>query len=69
MGRQDENDVGAFDEYSIIDRIMCERSDIRVGIKTMKIIKNLPIVNIDIPKSLLSRLIIKVNYVVSFLTG
>ena len=46
-----------------------DEKDIRVRIKTMTVIENLPVTNVDIPKCLLSRLPIRDSSVVSSLTG
>ena len=65
---QDEDDFDVSDDDSMIDRLICERNDVRVRVNTMKIIKNLPITNVDLPNNVLSRLPIKINSVVSSLT-
>ena len=65
---QDEDDFDVSDDDSMIDRLICERNDVRVRVNTMKIIKNLPITNVDLPNNVLSRLPIKSNSVVSSLT-
>ena len=46
-----------------------DKKDIRVRIKTMTVIENLPVTNANIPEFLLSRLPIRKNSVVSSLTG
>ena len=66
---QDEDDCDVSKYDSIIDRMICERNNIRVKFNTMVIIENLPITNTDFPNNLLSRLPIRDNYVVSSLTG
>ena len=67
---EDDFDVSEYlDKDNIIDRTVCKRSDIRVRVKTMTIIENLTIANIDLPNSLLLRLPIRGNSVVSVLTG
>lgn len=65
---QDEDDFDVSDDDSMIDRLICERNDVRVRVNTMKITKNLPITNVDLPNNVLSRLPIKINSVVSSLT-
>ena len=59
MIHQDENDfnvTACSDEDIIIDRTIFERRDVRVRVKTMTAIGNLPISNVDLPNNLLSRL-------------
>ena len=65
---QDDDDFDVSDDDSMIDILICERNDVRVRVNTMKIIKNLPITNVDLPNNVLSRLPIKINSVVSSLT-
>jgi len=65
---QDDDDFDVSDDDSMIDILICERNDVRVRVNTMKIIKNLPITNVDLPNNVLSRLPIKSNSVVSSLT-
>ena len=69
VGHQDENDFDVSGDNSIIDRMVCEISYIRVRVNTMATIKHLPITNTYFPNSLLSRLPIRDNYVVSSLIG
>ena len=64
----DEDDFDVSDDDSMINRLICERNDVRVRVNTMKVIKNLPITNVDLPNNVLSRLPIKINSVVSSLT-
>ena len=45
------------------------KKDIQIRIKTMTVIENLPVINVDIHESLLLRLPIRDSYVVSSLTG
>ena len=65
---QDEDDFDVSDWDSIIDIMICERSYIRV-VNTMIIIENLPIINADLPNSLLSCFVIRNNFVVYFFTS
>ena len=69
MDLQDENDFDVSGDNSIIDRMVCEISYIRVRVNTMATIKHLPITNTYFPNSLLSRLPIRDNYFVSSLIG
>ena len=71
MESQNENEFDlkvSSDDERIIDR-MHYKKDIRVRIKTMRVIKNLPVPNVDIHESLLSRLPIRDSSVVSSSTG
>ena len=45
------------------------KKDIQIRIKTMTVIENLPVINVDIHESLLLRLPIRDSSVVSLLTG
>ena len=67
--RQDEDDFDVSDDDSMIDRLICERNDVRVGINTMVIIENLSVINADLPNDLLLRVSIRDNSVVSSLIG
>ena len=49
--------------------MLYKKKDIRVRVKTLTIIENLPVTNEGIPKSLLSRLPIRNSSVLSSLTG
>ena len=67
---EDEFDINACDDdESIIDRMLNGKKYIWVKIKTMTVIKNLPVTNVDIIEWLLSRLPIRDSSVVSSLTG
>ena len=64
-----EFDLNTFSyDDSIIDWCFIKK-DIRVRVKTLTIIENLPVTNEGIPKSLLSRLPIRNSSVLSSLTG
>ena len=69
MSHQDEDDFNILDDDSIIDWLIFERNDATVRVNTMEIIKNLPIINADIPNNSLSGLPIRDNPDVSSLTG
>ena len=72
MESQNENkfDINAYsDDESIIYRMLNDKKDIRVRIKTMTVIGNLPVTIADIPECVLSRLPISISSVVSSLTG
>ena len=49
MGHQDEDNLDVFNEDSITDRIIFERSDIRVRVNSMSIVENLRITKADLP--------------------
>ena len=69
VGHQDEDDFNILDDDSIIDWLICERNDTTVRVNTIAIIKNLPIINADIPNNSLSGLPTRDNPDVSSLTG
>ena len=69
VGHQNEDDFDVSHEDSIIDRIIYERSDIRVRVETLTIIENLLIMNAYFHNSFLSCLQIRCNFVVPSLTG
>ena len=69
MNHQDEDDFNLSDDTSIIDRLICERNEVRVRVNTMEIIKILPITNANLPNKLLSRFPIRYNSVVYTLSG
>ena len=63
MGHQDEDDFDVFDDNdNIIDRLNCERNQVRFRVNSIAVINNLPITNVD-------RLPIRDNSVVSPLTS
>ena len=71
MESQNENDFdlnACSDDEIIIDRILYKKKN-RTRIKTMTVIENLPVTNVDIHESLLLRLPIRDSYTVSPLTG
>ena len=66
----DDFDIGACsDDESILDRMLDDKNDIRVGIRTMTIIENLPVTNAEFSECLLSRLPVRDSSVLSSLTG
>ena len=72
MESQSENefDINASsDDESIIDRILNDKKNIRVIIKTMTILENLPVTIADITECLLLRLPIRDSSIVSSSTG
>ena len=69
LGHQDEDDFDVSDDDSIINKLICERNEVRVRFDTIVIIENLPLANADLPNNLLSRLLIKNNCNVSYLTS
>ena len=67
---QDEDNLNVSEnDDSIIDKLLSERNQVKVRVKTIAIIENLPITNEDLLNNLLSRLPIRDNSVVSSLTG
>ena len=67
---EDEFDINACsDDESIIDRILNDKKDIRVIIKTVTVIENLSVTTVDITECLLSRLPIRDSSIVSSSTG
>ena len=70
QNEDDEFDINiCSDDESIIDIMLYDKKDIRVRIKTMTVIENLPVINADIPECLLPRLPIRDSSVVSSLTS
>ena len=66
----DDFDIGACsDDESILDRMLDDKKDIRVRIRTMTIIENLPATEAEFSECLLSRLPVKGSSVLSSLTG
>ena len=66
----DDFDIDACsDDESILDRMLDDKKDIRVRIRTMTIIENLPVTNAEFSECLLSRLPIRDSSVLSSLTG
>ena len=57
------------DDESILDRMLDDKKDIRVRIRTMTIIENLPVTNAEFSECLLSRLLIRNSSDLSSLTG
>ena len=49
MGNQDEDNFDVFNEDSITDRMIFERSNIRVRVDTISIVENLRITKADLP--------------------
>ena len=54
VGHQNEDDFDVSHEDSIIDRIIYERSDIRVRVETLTIIEKIPIMDAYFHNSFLS---------------
>ena len=70
QNEDDEFDINiCSDDESIIDIMLYDKKDIRVRIKTMTVIENLPLIIADIPECLLSCLLIRDSSVVSSSTG
>ena len=68
QNEDDEFDINiCSDDESIIDIMLYDKKDIRVRIKTMTVIENLPLTIVDIPEYLLSHLPIRDSSVVSSL--
>ena len=55
-GDDDFNINACFDDKSIIDRILNDKKDIRVRVKTMAVIENLQVINAAFPEYSLSRI-------------
>ena len=66
----DDFDIDACsDDESILDRMLDDKKDIRVKIRTITIIENLPVTNAEFSECLLSRLLIRNSSDLSSLTG
>ena len=66
QNEDDEFDINiCSDDESIIDIMLYDKKDIRVRIKTMTVIENLPLTIVDIPEYVLSHLPIRDSSVVS----
>ena len=66
----DDFDINACsDDESILDRMLDDKTDICVRIKTMTVIENLPVTNAEFSECLLSRIPIRDSSVLSSLTG
>ena len=68
-GDEDFDIDACSDDDSILDRMLDDKKYIRVRIRTMTIIENLPVTNAEFSECLLSRLLIRDSSVLSSLTG
>ena len=68
-GDEDFDIDACSDDESILDRMLDDKKDIRVRIRTMTIIENLPATEAEFSECLLSRLQVQDNSVLSSLTG
>ena len=66
----DDFDIDTYsDDESILNIMLDDKKDIRVRVKIMTIIENLPVTNAEFSECLLSRLLIQDSSVLSSLTG